>query len=163
MCSRGHERATNQSTKTRADAEATPEMTITDFATQHRLKTKHDKGDDTTIIPGKAGQLYEYSDKEFAVIYILPATKPARPRVWNRMRDLCVAAGMVLRQHGDAEGALSFNPENREQVKLAIKLAGVKRKRQMSEKQKAVAEGALRLALARKRGTAVPTEGTLAT
>ena len=27
------------------------EMTITDFATQHRLKTKHDKGDDTTIIP----------------------------------------------------------------------------------------------------------------
>ncbi len=61
-------------------------MTITDFATQHRLKTKHDKGDDTTIIPGKAGQLYEYSDEEFAVMYFLPATKPARPRVWNRMR-----------------------------------------------------------------------------
>jgi len=33
----------------------------------------------------------------------------------------------------------------------------------MSEKQKAVAEAALRLAFARKRGTAVPTEGTLAT
>ena len=139
------------------------EMTINDFATQHRLKTKHDRGDDTTIIPGKAGQLYEYSDEELAVMHILPATKPARPRVWNRMRDLCAAAGMVLRQNGDAEGALSFNPENREQVKLAIKLAGVKRKRQMSEKQKAVAEAALRLALARKRGTAVPTEGTLAT
>ena len=68
-----------------------------------------------------------------------------------------------LRQKGDAEGAISFNPENGEQVQLAIKLAGVKRKRQMSEKQKAVAEAALRLALARKRGTAVPTEGTLAT
>ena len=139
------------------------EMTINDFATQHRLKTKHDKGDDTTIIPGKAGQLYEYSDEEFAVMYILPATKPARPRVWNRMRDLCAAAGMVLRQKGDAEGAISFNPENGEQVQLAIKLAGVKRKRQMSEKQKAVAEAALRLAFARNRGTAVPTEGTLAT
>jgi hypothetical protein len=139
-------------------------MTITDFATQHRLKTKHDKGDDTTIIPGKAGQLYEYSDEEFAVMYILPATKPARPRVWEQdVRPVRRAAGMVLRQKGDAEGALSFNPENREQVKLAIKLAGVKRKRQMSEKQKAVAEAALRLALARKRGTAVPTEGTLAT
>ena len=135
------------------------EMTINDFATQQRLKTKHDRGDDTTIIHGKAGQLYEYSDEEFALMHILPATKPARPRVWNRMRDLCVAAGMVLRQNGDAEGALSFNLENREQVKLA----GVKRKRQMSEKQKAVAEAALRLALARKRGTAVPTEGTLAT
>src|SRR2546426_8893941 len=92
-------------------------MTINDFATQHRLKTKHDKGDDTTIIPGKSGQLYEYSDEEFAVMYFLPVTKPARPRVWNRMRDLCAAAGMVLRQNGDAEGALSFNPENREQVK----------------------------------------------
>ena len=103
------------------------------------------------------------NDEELAVMHILPATKPARPRVWNRMRDLCTAAGMVLRQKGDAEGALSFNPENREQVKLAIKLAGVKRKRQMSEKQKAVAETALRLALARKRGTAVPTEGALAT
>ena len=80
------------------------EMTITDFATQHRLKTKHDKGDDTTIIPGKAGQLYEYSDEEFAVMYFLPATKPARPRVWNRMRELCAAAGMVLRQNGDSRG-----------------------------------------------------------
>src|SRR5207302_6903991 len=55
------------------------EMTINDFATQQCLKTKHDKGDDTTIIPGKAGQLCEYSDEEFAVMYILPATKPARP------------------------------------------------------------------------------------
>src|SRR5438093_2860627 len=83
MCGQGHERATNQSTKTRADGEAT--------------------------------------------------------------RDLCGAAGMVLRQKGDTEGAFSFNPENREHVQLAIKLAGVKRKRQMSEKQKAVAEAALRL------------------
>jgi len=56
-------------------------MTITDFATQHRLKTKHDKGDETTIIPGKAGQLYEYSDEEFAVMYISPATSPLTNRV----------------------------------------------------------------------------------
>src|SRR5437899_11885884 len=109
------------------------------------------------MTPGKAGQLYEHSDEEFALMYILPATKPARPRVWNRMRDLCAAAGMVLRQKGEAEGAIRFNPENGEQIQLAIKLAGVKRKRQMSEKQKAVATAAIRLAFARNGCTAVPT------
>ncbi len=38
---------------------------------------------------------------------------------------------MVVRQRGDAEGALSFDPENKAQVKIALKLAGVRPKRKV--------------------------------
>jgi hypothetical protein len=44
---------------------------------------------------------------------------------------------MVLRQNGDAEGVLSFDPKNAEQVKIALKLAGVKPKRRVSSEERA--------------------------
>jgi hypothetical protein len=40
---------------------------------------------------------------------------------------------MEIRQDGDHEGTATFDPENREQVRLAFKYADVKRKRQVSE------------------------------
>jgi hypothetical protein len=43
---------------------------------------------------------------------------------------------MTLRQNGDAEGAFSFDPANQVQAKLAIRITGVKRKRQMTEEQR---------------------------
>ena len=42
---------------------------------------------------------------------------------------------MILRQNGDAEGSLSFDPGNDEQAGLAIWIAGVKYRRHLSEEQ----------------------------
>jgi hypothetical protein len=46
-----------------------------------------------------------------------------------------IALGMNLRQNGDSEGCLAFDPANREHVKLAIKIAGVRPKRQVTPEQ----------------------------
>ena len=44
---------------------------------------------------------------------------------------------MTLRQNGEDEGALSFNPANRQQSRLAIKLTGARPKRQLSPEHRA--------------------------
>jgi hypothetical protein len=42
---------------------------------------------------------------------------------------------MTLQQDGDAEGCFTFDSTNLEHIRLAIKLAEVKRKRQVSPEQ----------------------------
>lgn len=115
-------------------------MTIHDFATKYRLKIRRDPDDGTDIIPGRPGfsHIYEYSDTELGVMYVSynNVFEPARPRVWNAHSRKALAAGMTLRQNGDAEGAFSFDPANPVQAKLAIRIAGVKAKRRMTEEQK---------------------------
>jgi hypothetical protein len=112
-------------------------MDIKQFAEGHRLKLVRDKSDDTPVIIGKSGQIYEYSDDEFGVMFITPVSKPARTHSWRKMSVQCVAAGMMRRQSGDVEGALSFDPLNPEHVRLAMKLAGIRPKRLSSVNQMA--------------------------
>ena len=104
-------------------------MDIKQFAERHRLRLVRDKSDNTAVTIGKGGQIYEYSDDELGVMFITPVSKPARTHYWRKMSAQCVVAGMTMRQCGDAEGALSFNPDNRDHVRLAMKLAGVRPKR----------------------------------
>jgi hypothetical protein len=114
-------------------------MTITDLALKHKLKVRRDPDDGTDIIQGSHDQshLYELNDTELAVMFITPATKPARAFYWRKHRDVGIAAGMRLIQDGEAEGCLGFDPAKPDQVKIAIRLAGVKRKRKISPKQAA--------------------------
>jgi hypothetical protein len=105
------------------------------FASWQRLKVGKDAADDTEVILGRTGQIYYYSDDELGVMFI-PKGKP-KTRQWRSFRQKCVAAGMVLRQNGNAEGALSFTQENETQAKLAIKVAGAKRKRKLSPEHRA--------------------------
>jgi len=83
-------------------------MTITDFATKYRLKLRRDTHDGTDIIPGTHDEshIYEWDDTELGVMFITPATKPARPFFWRKHREAGLAAGMRLIQNGDAEGCL---------------------------------------------------------
>jgi hypothetical protein len=108
-------------------------VNVSEFAAKQRLKVQRE--DSSVVINGKSGQLYEYSDTELGIMFITPATKAPRTHMWRKMSSACVAAGMVQRQIGEAEGCLSFDPANQEQVKLALKLAGVKRKRQVAPEQ----------------------------
>ena len=71
----------------------------------------------------------EWDESELAVMFITPAIKPARPFFWRKHRDSGIAAGMQFIQDGDAEGCLGVDPRKPDQVKIALKLAGVKRRR----------------------------------
>ena len=106
---------------------------INDFAERHRLTLSIDPGDSTEVLVGSQGHIYEYDHDTLAVIFS-PAGAP-RTRLWRALREKCLAAGMKLRQNGDAEGSLSFDPGDRSQAKLAIKVAGIRTRRKSSEGQ----------------------------
>ena len=80
--------------------------------------------------------LYEYDEGELGLLVLSEVQNP-RPRRWAAIRKKCLAAGMILRQNGDDEGALSFDPNNRQQSRLAIKIAGYRPKRQLSPEHRA--------------------------
>jgi len=112
------------------------EEMIHTFARQHRLRTFRDT-DGITVIRGQAGcHLYEYSDSELGLM-VLSDAKDAHPRRWARIGKKCLEAGMTLRQNGDYEGAFSFDPANRQQSRLAIKVTGARPKRQLSPEHRA--------------------------
>ena len=98
------------------------------FADKHRLKISRDECAGL-VIQGRNGQVYEYGYSLLAVVF-MPATY--RARLWGNHRRSALALGMTLLQNGDAEGALAFDPENNEQTRLALKIARVKRRRQLS-------------------------------
>jgi hypothetical protein len=109
-------------------------VNILDFSRKYRLKVQHDRQDGTSIIAGRRGQIYQYKEDELAVMF-MPGE--SHPRLWNSQRRTCVSAGMVVRQNGDSEGVLSFDALDKEQVRLAIRLAGVRRRRKLSPEHKA--------------------------
>jgi hypothetical protein len=116
--------------------DSTREEMIQSFAQQNRLTTSRE-ADGTTVISGQAGcHLYEYSDSELGLM-ILSDPKDARPRRWAGIRKNCLEAGMTLRQDAKDEGAFSFDPNNREQARLAIKVTGARPKRQLSPEHRA--------------------------
>ena len=122
-----------------SDIEQEAEVTLGSFAEKHRLKVKRDDLGDT-IIPGKQGHVYEYSATELGVMFMPPRTQAEPwgrwcPKTWGNFKRAAVAAGMTVRQNGDSEGCLSFDPKNNEQAKLAIKIAKVRPKRQRTPDQ----------------------------
>ena len=113
-----------------------PEEMIHTFAQQYRLRTFRDT-DGATVICGQAGcHLYEYSDSELGLM-VLSDAKDVHPRRWAGIRKKCLEAGMTLRQNGETEGAFSFNPKNRQQARLAVRLTGARPKRQLSPEHRA--------------------------
>jgi hypothetical protein len=118
-------------------------MNLENFATKYRLKTRRSPDDENElVVNGKQGQVYEYSNNELAVSF-MPGLVNGRgvgtwcPKRWSNIRRNAETLGMTLRQNGDSEGSLSFDPLNREQAKLAIQIARARQKRQMSPEAKA--------------------------
>jgi hypothetical protein len=115
-------------------------MTIKDFAAQHKVRIKLDE-DGEAIVMAKHGQIYDYGSGRFGVMFLFSSAGK-----WNNRRKACEAAalaspaeaqrGMEVIQDGDTEGTLLFDPENRDQAKLAIRLVGAYRKRQLSLEQR---------------------------
>jgi hypothetical protein len=107
------------------------EKLIHSFAEQNRLRTSRET-DGTTVICGQDGcHLYEYNDSELGLM-ILSDGDDIHLRRWSGIRKKCIAAGMILQQNAEDEGALSFDPKNKQQSCLAIKVTGVRPKRRLS-------------------------------
>lgn len=132
-------------------------MTIRDFATQNNLRLRRDSAGDL-IVPGRrtandmpkqreyANHVYDgFADDRLGVC-LLFTTKKKRTTT-RRMLEL---AGCLLKQNGDTEGCLTFDPTNAEQVQAVIKVAGLKARRTASPERLAL------LASARLRRVAHP-------
>jgi hypothetical protein len=115
-------------------------VNIESFASEHRLKLRRNADDDNqTCILGKSGQIYEYSDTELGVSF-MPGLENGRgvgrwtPKTWGNFRRKAGELGMTVRQNGDSEGSLSFNPKNDDQAKLALQIARPRQRKQLSPK-----------------------------
>jgi hypothetical protein len=106
-------------------------MNVQQFVKRYNLILRTDS-DGTKVIRGKYGHIYEYDE---GVLGILIMPRPSRRAYWSHCRKAMASAGATVRQNGDAEGAITFNPANPVLVRLAIKYAGVKPKRRSSKKQ----------------------------
>ncbi len=117
-------------------------MTIQEFAEVHSVRVRRD-GCSEIIIPGRffnaelrrerveyGSHIYENGDGRFGVC-LLFATKMR----WTLAKRKLIAEGFVLKQDGDTEGTLLFDPDNAAQARIALKIARVKSHRAMSPKQ----------------------------
>src|ERR1700688_189418 len=102
-------------------------MTLSDFATKYNLRLRKDRQDDTEVVQGRNGQIYSYGPAELGVMILSPGNP--RIRRWTSIKKKCASVGMTLRQNGEGEGALSFDPENKQHARMAIKAAGVRPKK----------------------------------
>jgi hypothetical protein len=116
---------------------------VIEFALKNKLKAQKDQ-DETNVIPGRTGHIYEHSADRLGVLYSSPKDKDATR--WLRHMRACVAAGMTLEQQGDFEGALTFNPSNATESAKAIQAAGCKAKTKRIMSESAKLAGAARLA-----------------
>lgn len=120
-------------------------MTIESFAAKHKLQIKTDE-EGETIVRARHGQIYDYGSGKLGVMFLLTSVG-----AWNNRRRECEHAGMAIRQDGDTEGTLLFDPENAVQSKTAIKAVGAYRKVNLSpEQRQAKAERMARVNEARK-------------
>jgi hypothetical protein len=124
-------------------------MTIEQFAEKYHARTHKDEGE--TFLPGTlwdppngrmyGHQIYEVGDGRFGLLLMFPVEGhvdggPGKSAKWVHARKKLINAGFTLKQDGDAEGVALFNPEDKAQAKIALKLAGI-RTRQLSPERKA--------------------------
>ena len=115
------------------------QLNIYQFANKYRARVCRDECSDP-ILSGKHGDIFEgYDNGLLGVSFITPTKNPPRTGYWRKRKATAISAGMVLRQEGDAEGVFAFDPTNRAQASLALKLAGVKRRRELSPDRRAAA------------------------
>ncbi len=119
----------------RREAHRGTEVNLEQFAESHRLKTRR-KGCGEAIITGKlkfprlsktkdwvenTSHVYDgFGDGRLGVLL----SYPTKAR-WTYAKKKLVALGCVVRQNGDTEGCLTFDPASRSQVRAVLKAARV--------------------------------------
>jgi hypothetical protein len=100
----------------------------------HRVGSKRDDCGET-IIPGTVGHLYEHSDGTHFGVLLMFATK----HQWSSAKKTLMGAGFTIRQDGDTEGTALFNPADHSQAQLALRVAGVRFRRVLTDGQRQAA------------------------
>jgi hypothetical protein len=103
--------------------------TLAGFAEQHRLRVKRDECGDL-VIRGKFGHLYELDAGRFGIVLEAPADNARSDKALRARKRRAIAAGFPLRQEGDFEGILLFDPGDPKQTGLAVRLIHAKKIRQ---------------------------------
>lgn len=102
-------------------------MTLDHFAANYRLHTRLDECGDKIIL-GRVGHIYSHGGGRYGVMFLnLTVMK------WGYTREVMRRSGFKIRMDADFEGVGLFSPDNKGHARLAIKLARVKRKRNVSE------------------------------
>jgi len=101
-------------------------MDMKAFGAAQRLRVRRDE-DGSHIIGGRYGHIWDHGAGLLAVT-LLDLT----PRKWTHRKRLCLEVEMEIQQAGDFEGTCLFDPEDSEQVRVALRVAGVKKRRQLS-------------------------------
>src|SRR5262245_4787182 len=104
-------------------------MRIKEFATKHRLRVREFDGELLILCAGKSAtgrdisHIYEYSGTLFGAIFFGTA------RTWGNARRAALGVGCTVRQNGNNEGTVTFDPADEKQVKVIFEWWRVKRKR----------------------------------
>ena len=116
---------------------------INAFAQQHHLKTVMDECGER-IIPGKrntANHVFFYgnwpgeSDPRTLGVKFMPDPHGKRPPTreqWNNRRRALEAAGCAIVCDADGEGYARFDPTDTRQFQTALRVAGIRPRRQLS-------------------------------
>lgn len=120
-------------------------MNIDQFAVTHHARVRKDECGEP-IINGKLwkpqpkpGRMYghhinEHGDGRFGVMLMFDSA-----RKWNNAKKTLTASGFTIKQNAETEGTVLFDPQNKAQAKLAMKITGARIRRQLTpEKREAL-------------------------
>jgi hypothetical protein len=136
---------------------------IQHFAEQHRLTIRRD-GCGDPIIVGKPHrkfkrledrcQIFEHSAGRLGLFLTLTA------RAWGFAKTGLLAAGFTLRDDGRSEGIFTFDPADPRQAEAAIREAGIRVRRDVSEAQRLAMLERLAVARSLESTTSIPVAET---
>jgi hypothetical protein len=124
---------------------------IKEFAFTNRLKTK--KVGEVDLIPGKYGEIAEMGDSGCLRLRLLAVPRSANMTgaLRNRLKQ-ADAGDFKIRWRGDSESIWTFDPTDKAQAALAIRLVAPKRKRllNLTDEQRQGLRDRLQLARSQK-------------
>jgi hypothetical protein len=98
------------------------------FAEKYRLRVRRDECGDS-FVPGRFGTISEYGGDVFALTFLADANDNGRDNILRSRIRRALTAGLQPSQLGDCEAVLLFGGSDQAQVRAAMKLAGIKRRR----------------------------------
>ncbi len=103
-------------------------MHLNHFSRQHRLHVRRDPCGDSFIF-GRFGTISDYGADLVALTFLADANDKGRDNVLRSRIRRALAAGFQPSQLGDFEAVLVFDSSDHAHARLAIQLAGIKRRR----------------------------------
>jgi ribosomal protein L24E len=108
-------------------------LEVKQFADKHHVTSKRDSCGER-IIPGSVGHIYGNGDGRFGVLLQCKSKTQ-----WTFAKKKLREAGFTISQNAETEGTALFDPNDKKQVRLALKLARVPRQRNLTEEQRQAA------------------------